>query len=323
MKHLFPLLLLPLLLVAACKPGAGRTASPEEKPVLTVTEEKPVLTVTIEPLRYFTEAVAGDRFRVVSMVPQGSSPETYDPTPAQLMELSHSRAYLRIGYIGFEQVWMKKLAENAPGLPFFDTSRGIDLIRDDTAHDAAEADDSGHHHHGGVEPHVWNSTVNAKIIAGNILGALCTLAPADSTYFRERYGQLCRRIDWLDGEIRKKLEDEEAAHAFIIYHPALSYFARDYGLLQIPLEAGGKEPSPAKLKELIDLGRKERVRVVFVQPEFDQRNAELVAKQISSFIYDINPLSYSWEEEMMRVASRLGPRKLIEDPQSIPRPIVR
>lgn len=315
MKRLFPLLLLLLLLVAACKPGAGRTASPEEKPVLTV---------TIEPLRYFTEAVAGDRFRVVSMVPQGTSPETYDPTPAQLMELSHSCAYLRIGYIGFEQVWMKKLAENAPGLPFFDTSRGIDLIRDDTAHDAADDDDSAHHHHhGGVEPHVWNSTVNAKIIAGNILEALCTLAPADSTYFRERYGQLCQRIDRLDEEIRKKLEDEDATHAFIIYHPALSYFARDYGLLQIPLEDGGKEPSPAKLKKLIDLGRKEQVRVIFVQPEFDRRNAELVAKQIYASIYDINPLSYSWEEEMMRVASRLGPRELIKDPQSIPRPMVR
>ena len=71
--------------------------------------DKPIITVTIEPLRYFTEAIAGEHFKVVSMVPKGSSPESYDPTPQQLVALGNSQAYLRIGYIGFEQAWMKKL----------------------------------------------------------------------------------------------------------------------------------------------------------------------------------------------------------------------
>ncbi len=61
------------LLLAAC---TGRTSQ-------SGTEEKPVITVTLEPQRYFTEAIAGDKFTVVSMVPKGSSPETYDPVPPQ------------------------------------------------------------------------------------------------------------------------------------------------------------------------------------------------------------------------------------------------
>ena len=124
--------------------------------------EKPIITVTIEPLRYFTEAIAGEHFEVVSMVPNGSSPESYDPTPQQLVALGNSQAYLRIGYIGFEQAWMKKLEANHPNMKVYDTSQGIDLIR-------GEGHWHGDHfHEGGVEPHIWNSTRNASIIADNI-----------------------------------------------------------------------------------------------------------------------------------------------------------
>lgn len=266
-------------------------------------EEKPILTVTIEPLRYFTEAIAGDRFKVVSMVPKGSSPETYDPTPQQLMDLSKSKAYFRIGYIGFEQNWMERLGNNVPHLPFYDLSKGVDLIYDDTHH----------HHHadahcchiGGVEPHIWNSAANAQIIAGNILNALCVIDKAGETVYMERYKDLCRRLEKTDSTLCAMLTPANADRAFMIYHPALSYFARDYGLLQIPIEAGGKEPSPAHLKELINTCREEKVRVVFVQPEFDRRNAELIAKQTGTHIVDINPLAYDWEQEMMRIAQAL------------------
>jgi len=97
-----------------------------------------------------------------------------------------------------------------------------------------------------------------------------------------------------------------ADRAFIIYHPALSYFARDYGLHQISIEEGGKEPSPAHLKGLMDLCRKEGVRIIFVQPEFDRRNAEIIARQTGTRVVPINPLSYDWEEEMLNVAKSLS-----------------
>ena len=93
----------------------------------------------------------------------------------------------------------------------------------------------------------------------------------------------------------------------MIYHPALSYFARDYGLHQISIEEGGKEPSPAHLKRLIDFARKEGVRVIFVQPEFDRRNAEIIARETGTQIVPINPLSYDWEVEMLKIAENLTP----------------
>ena len=256
-----------------------------------------MLTVTIEPLRFFAEAIAGDKYQIVSMVPKGSSPETYDPTPQQLVALSQSDAYLRIGHIGFEQVWMDKLKANVPRMKVFDTSEGIDFIREESHHHG------NHEHEGGVEPHIWNSTTNASIIADNICKALCQLDTVNQSYYQERTDSLKQIIVQTDRNIRSFLQ--KADSTFLIYHPALSYFARDYGLKQISIEEGGKEPSPSNLKTLIDTCRREGVRVIFVQQEFDQRNAQLIASELGIQVIPINPLSYDWQEEMIRVAESL------------------
>ena len=259
--------------------------------------EKPILTVTLEPLRYFTEAIAGDNYEVVSMVPKGSSPESYDPTPQQLVNLSKSQAYFRIGYIGFEQAWMKKLEANCPNMKVYDTSKGIDLIRD-KGHWHGD-----HFHEGGVEPHVWNSTQNALIIADNIYQALCELDSTHQEDYQKRLDVLKQTIRQTDTNVRTLLENADST--FLIYHPALSYFARDYGLKQVSIEEGGKEPSPAQLKALIETCRNENVHTIFVQQEFDQRNAQLIANELGVNIVSINPLSYDWVKEMIRIAEAL------------------
>lgn len=333
MKRLCLWLLLFPFLCFSCGSGGSRSASGG---VADGEGGQPLLTVTIEPLRYFTEAIAGNRFQVVSLVPKGSSPETYDPTPQQLIDLSRSRAYLRIGYIGFEQVWADRLADNAPHLPCFDTSEGVELIRDAGHHHAhaghshpsaashsSASHSSASHSHGsqgnassahshpeeGVEPHIWNSATNARIIAANVLRALCTIDSVHASAYRERYDSLCHRIERTDSLVRAALSRPGASRVFMIYHPALSYFARDYGLRQVSIEESGKEPSPVHLKELIDLCRKEEVRVVFVQPEFDRRNAELIARQTGTEVVDIHPLAYDWEAEMLHTAEALAIQK--------------
>ena len=259
--------------------------------------EKPVITVTLEPLRYFTEAIAGDCFEVVSIVPKGSSPESYDPTPQQLVNLSKSQAYLRIGYIGFEQAWMKKLEANYPTMKVYDTSKGVDLIRAEGHHHG------DHYHEGGVEPHIWNSTRNASVIADNIYAALCEMDADHQPEYKQRLDSLKQVIARTDADVRTLLANADST--FLIYHPALSYFARDYGLHQISIEEGGKEPSPATLKTLIETCRREGAQVIFVQQEFDQRNAQLIADELGIEIVPINPLSHDWAEEMLRVANAL------------------
>ena len=290
------ILLLVLITVCACQRQKKTIAG----------EEKPVIMVTIEPQRFFTEAIAGDKFDVTAIVPNGSSPETYDPTPQQLVALKNSDAYLRIGHIGFEQVWLDRLLENTPHLQVFDTSKDIDVILDTTPHDHDHSEPGHKCGVGGIEPHVWNSPENALIIARNTYRALSQLDRENERYYFSRYDSICNVITETDSIIRQQLSTPGAAETFIIYHPALSYFARDYGLQQISIENNGKEPSPAHLKELVDFCKEHNVHIIFIQPEFDKRNAKLIADEIGADIITINPLSYNWNEEMINIAKTLA-----------------
>ena len=280
-KYIF--LLLTTLTLAACA-GNGENNRTQ------------TLTVTIEPLRYFTEAIAGDKFQVVSIVPKGGNPETYDPTPQQLVDLS--KASLRIGHIGFEQAWIERLQANTPQLPFYDMSQGVDLIHEIHPHAHTQGN------HDGVEPHIWNSIPNAHIISANICKALSEIDPDNQEYYRHRLDSVQRMIDRTEREMQRYLSNADPS--FLIYHPALSYFARDYSLQQISIEEGGKEPSPTHLQELMNLCRQKQVRVVFVQQEFDQRNAEVIAQQLHLKIVPINPLTYDWAKEMIHIAQSLS-----------------
>lgn len=286
MKTLLPIICL-LLALSSCRNA--------EK------NDKPTITVTIEPLRYFTEAIAGDKFNVVSIVPEGSSPETYDPTPQQMVNLNKSIAYLRIGYIGFEQSWISKLQENFPELSFYDTSAGVNLIHQQCSHSHGNNGEEKHAH--GIEPHIWNSTENAKIIANNICNALEEIDNRNSDYYQHKLDSITEIIERTDNEIRNIISGAEKT--FLIYHPALTYFARDYGLEQISIEEDGKEPSPAHLQSLIKLCREKNAKVIFVQQEFDMRNAETIAKELGVKVIPVNPLNYNWTEEMTNTAKAL------------------
>jgi zinc transport system substrate-binding protein len=261
------------------------------------------IAVTIEPQRYFAEHIAGSKFGIHSVVPSGQSPEVYDPTPQEMLRTGKSRAYLRMGYLGFEQVWMKSIQENNPKMQVFDLSEGIDLIKDDE-----EDDDDEHNHHqhpGGIDPHTWSSIKGAKVIARNTLNAFITLDKENEEYYRHNYESLMAEIEATEAYIHRKL-DTLTHRAFIIYHPALTYFADEFNLVQLSIEMDGKEPSPIQLKTLVDMAKEHQVKVVFVQQEFDRKNAERIAEETGCRLVTINLLDYHWDKEMINVANALA-----------------
>jgi zinc transport system substrate-binding protein len=285
------LILFLVVLVAACGKHSKKADS------------KPAITVSIEPQRYFTEALTKDFFKVECMVPKGSSPETYDPNPRQLIRLEKSAIYLRIGYIGFEQQWIDKLTTNAPHIEIFDTSKGVNLIMEPGVVRPID------HNLSMIEPHLWCSPKNAYIIAKNTLDIVTSFDRKHDKTYLSRYMSLCKRIAAVDSLIRDELKKPGADKAFAIYHPSLSYFARDYNLLQIPIEDNGKEPSPAQLADIISLCKKTHVKVVFIQPEFDRHNADIIARQIGAKVVAINPLNGDWDKEMIAIAKALSHTK--------------
>lgn len=281
-----------LLLITSCIPD--RTKS-----------DKLVVGVSILPQRYFIERIAGDMVEVIVMIPPGANPATYEPSIYQLSKLDQSPLYMRIGYVGFELSWMEKINAVNPHMKITDLSKGIELI-----HEEEQTEKGGHAHlhgnaHGGIDPHIWLSAINAKIIARNTYLELIQQLPHKKDELDEQFAELILEIDSMHHSITELLFDLED-RSFMIYHPALSYFARDYNLEQFSLEIGGKTPSPAHMKWMIDLGREKNISTIFLQEQFEQKNAEVLAKEIGAKVVQINPLDPDWHGQMFNIANQIN-----------------
>lgn len=286
-KYLFPLFLITLFW--GCRSG---------------TKEEKILSVTIEPQQYFLENIVGDSYKINTIVPAGVSPETYEPTPTMMMKLRESAIYFKVGFLGFENAWADNLAKNNPDVKIVNCSEGIELIYGEHHHATGKSEGEDEH----VllpDPHVWSSPKTARIFAENMYRGLITYDPQYEEIYWGNFSKLIMRIDRTDSIITRLLADIPS-RSFIIYHPALSYLARDYGLKQYSIEFEGKNPSPAQMKALIDIARKEGINVVFVQQGFETKNATVIANEIGGKVYVINPLAYEWDKELIRIAHILA-----------------
>lgn len=296
MKRFLYLIILCVIL-AGCKGTPQKQAdsgkaSSTEKPAVTVT-----VTVTISPYKFFVDQIAKGKVNVNVMVSNGNNPETYEPYAQQMMELSKSALYLKVGSIGFEQTWMKKLQDNAPDMKVIDTSVGI-----------KPAKTPG----GNIDPHVWMSCSNARIIASNILKALCELEPKNKAFFEKNYQSLLSIIDKRDSTIKESFKkDPDLVRKFVIYHPILTYFARDYHLEQLAIEEEGREPSAAQLKSLIERARKEKIKFCLIQAEFANRNTTTFINESHTKPMNINPLQGDWNQAMQEAAAAVQGKKIV------------
>lgn len=261
--------------------------------------ENKIITVSISPLKYFVEAVGGNDFTVNVMVPPGASPHTYEPMPGQVIALSKSVAYISVGYLGFELTWLDRFFEVNSKMKKLSLADNQDLIRSEESPEGA-----GDHDHEGVDPHFWISPSSAKLIAGSVRDLLKELNPEHSEMYETNYKSLITKIEEIDIQAGKMFKDV-INRSFMIFHPALSYLARDYDLRQIPVEYEGKEPSPSQMKKIIDLGRSENTKVIFVQKEFDRKYADEVALEIGAKVVVIDPMSENWPESVLSILDAL------------------
>ena len=261
------------------------------------TNERPVITVSILPQKFFTEKIVGDRFDINVMVPPGASPASYEPTPKQMIDLANSFIYFKIGYIGFELNWINSMEADFPKVKFINTAEGIEFAESEESH--------GDHNHHRIEPHIWMSPKNGKVIASNILKTILQIDPDHADLYKRNYAIFMREIDSLDTIISNKLRNIKSRD-FIIYHPALTYYAKDYSLNQYALEIDGKEPSAKQMKELINLARERNIKIIFVQKQFNQAEAKTLEKEINGKVFPIDPLDYNWSKQIIEITDILN-----------------
>jgi len=270
------------------------------------TSEKPVVTVSILPQKYFVEWIADTLVNVNVMIPPGASPATFEPGSEQMKQLSQSQLYLAIGHIVFEKSWGERFREQNPQMNWVDQSTNMQLIRGTHEHHHDDAhEDDGHHHHHGVDPHIWTSPKSVMKQLPIIYEALVELLPEHEAYLKAHYKTLFKRVELLDSAVEEQVAQMQQKK-FMIFHPAYTYFARDYGLEQIPIEFEGKEPTPGYLKEVVETGKTEGIKHVFIQREFPIENAKVVAEELDAEVVVVMPLAYDWFASMDRLLKQLA-----------------
>jgi zinc transport system substrate-binding protein len=284
--------------------------------------------VSIAPQAYFVQRIGGDRVGVSVLVPPGKSPATYAPASAQMVKLARSLLLFTIG-VPFENALIPKIRAMAPGLSIVDTSQGISLRQLDGEKEIldqpnghgkkaltianggdGELEHSGEgregndpHDHGvkGNDPHIWMSPLLVKKQAQTICDALIALVPEDEERFRNNLHSFQRDLELLDQKIASVLLPFQGDTIFV-FHPVFGYFADAYGLRQLAVERGGKTPKGRDLVSFIQLAKKNSVRVIFVQPQFDQRVALKIASAINGVVVPLDPLAQDYIENLSHMA---------------------
>jgi zinc transport system substrate-binding protein len=260
--------------------------------------DKKLITVSILPQKFFVEKIAGDFFDVQVLVPPGASPATYSLVPSQMKGLSRSLAWFRIGKIGFEEAWYQKIEDTNPNLKVFDTSKMADWIASN------EEQHSDHEHDNGIDPHIWMAPDEVLKIAELTAQAFIKLVPEKQAYFESNLDTFKKEIHALDQELKHKFEGI-TNRKFLIFHPSLTYLAREYDLTQVAVEVEGKEPSPRYMSLLVEQARDEGIRVIFIQKEFDMENARQLADEIQGDVVQIDPLNENWEAQLREIADKI------------------
>jgi len=289
-----------LLLMAGCVQPQDTMTTAENGTTLTVA-------VTILPQKQFVERVAGDYARVIVLVPPGADPHTHEPTPKQLEDISQASVYVKVGSgIEFERAWMDKLIGVNPRMTVVDSSTGVQLITGVPDHEEEDAATDIHANESVVEssadPHIWLSPKNARIMVENTCQGLIRADPLHAKEYRANADAYLKELDALDADITREISQTQI-HSIMVYHPAWSYFARDYGIIQIPIEADGKDPSPAGIENLVKQAKAGNITVIFASPEYSTKSAEVIANEIGGSVALVSPLEEDYLANIRNVSS--------------------
>ncbi|WP_027398685.1 metal ABC transporter solute-binding protein, Zn/Mn family [Anaerovorax odorimutans] len=277
-----------LLLFAGC--SKDDTADNDSNNGEAEKAEKPIVAVTIVPEKTFAEAVCGDLAEVITMVPPGSSPENYEPTPQQMEKFSNASVYFTIG-VPTEEA---NILPTAGNIKTISLQEKVADVYPDRTFESGERD-----------PHIWLSPKRAKVMVEAISEEMGKLDEKNKETYEKNADEYISKLDNLDKEIVSSLTGVKNKK-FIVYHPAFGYLADDYGLQMYALEKEGKESTAQRLQEMIDLAKKENIKVIFYQEEIDSSQSEAFAEEIGGKTIKLEPLAADYIDNLKEMAKTMA-----------------
>jgi zinc transport system substrate-binding protein len=269
--------------------------------------------VSVPPQASLARDVGGPHVVVHCLVQASQDPHVFEPTPKQTLALARARVFFTVG-IPFERPLLDKIRGHLPDLEIVDSSRGFarrPAGGDAHEHGAPSAlprsrrDADRDADHSSLDPHIWLSPEALRIMTRNMADALARIDPAHSADFRRRARTARDSIDRADDRARAKLAPFRGQTVYV-FHPAFGYFCDAYGLRQKAVEVDDKPPTSRLLRELILQAKKDGARAIFVQEQFDQRSARVVAEAVGGRVAVLDPLAEDVVANLERMAAAIA-----------------
>lgn len=261
---------------------------------------KSVIGVSILPVKYFVERIAGDSVDVIVLVDEGYNPVTYEPKPKQLSRLRQAVVFFTVG-VPYEKKWTRVFKDNNPGIKLVSLTQQIKLRKFESVADDSHSG-AGHRHDNDLDPHFWLNPMLVKIAAKTIMQTLVEFNPDSSSQYSDNYQAFARDLDNLDQYIREQL-DKVQHREFAVFHPSWGYFADAYNLRQIAIQVQNRQSGAKSLHNVISAIRKNRIKVIFVQKQFSDTDAGMVAREAGARLVQVNPLAKNYIDNMKKVSN--------------------
>jgi zinc transport system substrate-binding protein len=295
-----------LMLLVGCGGGSGRHAAVRSP------DGRPRIVATIAPLADIARRVAGGTWEVVTLVPPGASPHTWEPSPRDAEIFSKARVFFEVG-LGYE-AWLSKIVERGGNAVIVDGSAGLDPIRGNgrethispggsVGQDAPSVEPKvdaggkpvdggpGARTGGGANPHWWLDPIAMKSAALRLGEVLAVRDPGRADDYRGRAAHVAADLDGLDAELRARIS-QFPSKKIVTFHAAWDYMARRYGITILASieESPGREPGPQFIAEIVRLVRENDLRALFAEPQFPAKAAEAIAGECDVKVLVLDPL---------------------------------
>lgn len=259
--------------------------------------------VSILPVKFFVDKIGREYVNAHVLIPPGTNPTTYDPKPKDIIYIKKSEVYFNIG-VPFEKIWTKKIKNMNPNLKIIELYKDVKRIpmanryKDTKFNKIYTSKDF-------LDPHIWLSPTYVRFILLEIRDFFIQKDRKNKNYYLHNYFDFIKQIDKLESNLIVLFSNVKTRY-FLVFHPSWGYFARDFGLIQVPIELEGKEPSFREILSLISFARKKQIKVVFVQPQFSKRIAKIIASKLNGRIEEIDPLAYNWIDNLRTVGIKIS-----------------
>ncbi|AUS98681.1 ABC transporter substrate-binding protein [Clostridium thermosuccinogenes] len=275
------LLMISTISLAACSSGTSGSKAEDESGKISVF-------TSIYPMYDFAGKIGGDKIDLYNMVPAGTEPHDWEPSPKDMARLEKADVFIYNGS-GMEG-WVEKVLNsiNKEDMIVVEASEGVDIIEN-------KPDDDEHI----SDPHVWLDPMRAGKQMENIMNALSKADPDNAKFYEENFRKYSVELEKLDKEYRDTLEKCEKKD-IIVSHQAFGYLCDAYGLNQIAiggLEAD-TEPSAGKIAEISDFVKEKNIKVIFFEELVSPKIAGVIAGETGAETMVLNPLEGLGDEDI-------------------------